>query len=216
MSDDETKRGPDSEANAKIVFLLSIFLCAVYVCAGIAKLAGASFIVDSFIRWGFPYWFVYPVGLAEIVLGGALMARGLSFHAAAGLGSLMMVAFGTHISADQYGMAVVPILLLVGLTFITYGRQLVRIGAKKKGKKTKARTRDKKRTATKNEPPSQSSASIRGVDAADLQSSLREFRTRTKSRSPEGPPDPPTAPAKISMPPPPKKNDDDDLPPQPL
>ena len=223
MSKEPRASGPDPEGGGKLTFVLGSLLALVFLGAGIGKLAGASFIVDSFIRWGYPYWFVYPVGLIEIVGAAGLMARNLSFHASAALGFVMLVAFGTHISAEQYGMALAPLLLLLGLAFITYGRQMVRLGKKDKAKKKKKKKK-KKSTAPSDAkealPERQSRVRVGDVDEGDLRSSLRAFRQRTKSQSPEMPPQVASAPAKVTtLPPPPKKkknDDDDDLPPPPL
>jgi len=199
-----TDSSPSTTANpglpATVLVINTALLSLVFAGAGVVKLASVAFIGDAFIRWGYPQWFIYPVGLIELAGAAALWVPGLSFHAAAALGGIMLFAFGTHASNGQYPMAGVTLLLLVLLGFVAYGRQLMRLGAqgKRAGKRaararTQAPASERKRDADRAPAPS-----------ADLDASLREFRKRTSGSADGGLPPPPIDGSKDGgLPPPP-------------
>lgn len=91
--------------------------------SGIAKLAGESHQVTSFLAWGLPTWFRYLVGTFEII-GGALLA----VPATAPIGSLilstiMVGALWTHaVNHDALHIAPAAVLLPVTLWLFQQNR----------------------------------------------------------------------------------------------
>ena len=41
-------------------------LALVFLASGGAKLAGLDFEIQAFTRWGYPIWFMYLTGVAEV------------------------------------------------------------------------------------------------------------------------------------------------------
>ena len=52
---------------------------------------------DAFVVWGYPMWFMYAVGVAEIVGGLSLFVPGLASWAALGLMTIMLGAVATSL-----------------------------------------------------------------------------------------------------------------------
>ena len=96
-------------------WVLSVALAALFFFAAYAKLASTEEVASAFGKFGYPLWFSYVVGLAE--LGGALLllAPKVASYAA---GILIVVMVGAIISTLRVGEsplfpAVVLILLAV-------------------------------------------------------------------------------------------------------
>jgi putative oxidoreductase len=91
---------------------VSILLAVIFLASGGAKLAGLSFEVEAFQRWGYPPWFMYLIGMVEVAGGIGLMVRQLSAAAAAGLSAMMIGAVGTHIVHNEWGMLVLALAIM--------------------------------------------------------------------------------------------------------
>jgi putative oxidoreductase len=79
-------------------------LAAIFALSGGAKLAGLEFEIEAFTRWGYPLWFMYATGAAEVAGAVALLVQRLSALAAAALTALMVGALGTHVIHAEWGM----------------------------------------------------------------------------------------------------------------
>lgn len=90
-----------------MIKFLSYFLAAIYFLSGAAKLAGLEFEITAFERWGYPLWFMYFTGLAEVAGGIALAANLLRKFAALALSALMIGAIATHIMHQEWPMTIV-------------------------------------------------------------------------------------------------------------
>lgn len=93
--------------------VLSYLLAIVFLLSGGAKLAGLEFELVAFERWGYPVWFMYFTGAAEVAGGIALAFNVLRKFAAPALAALMVGAIGTHVHHGEWPM------LLIALTIFT-------------------------------------------------------------------------------------------------
>ena len=86
-----------------------------FLAGGGTKLAGMAPHPEHFAAWGFPAFFLYVVGLTEVVAGGMLFSRKTRFYGALALGATMVGAVGTHlVHGDVAGS--VPALVLGAFT----------------------------------------------------------------------------------------------------
>lgn len=91
----------------------------VFVASGAGKLAASTRLVEGFLAWGYPLWFMYAVGAAEVI-GGVLLlmperrvlGAPLLFWGSATLGLIMAGAVGTHLMHSEYGALALPAALL--------------------------------------------------------------------------------------------------------
>jgi putative oxidoreductase len=91
---------------------VGVTLGCVFLGAGISKLVRPDFLVETFTGWGYPLWFLYVVGLVEI-LGAVLVLIPASRVAGASIiACVMLGAIGTHLMAGQLVMALVPAAML--------------------------------------------------------------------------------------------------------
>lgn len=82
----------------------SLLLALVFAASGLAKLAALDFEVQAFARWGYPLWFMFAIGAAELAGAVGLLLRRLSALASAALAALMLGAVGTHVLHAEWGM----------------------------------------------------------------------------------------------------------------
>ena len=96
----------------KVLLAVSILLAIAFLGAGLWKLSGAEMMVGNFERFGYPLWFMYFVGLAEVAGAIGLFVQRTAFYAAACLGILMLGAVGTRfLLNDSFGLIVPAIVL---------------------------------------------------------------------------------------------------------
>ena len=98
-------------------------LAVVYAGSGATKLAGLEMHVQNFAAWGYPSWFMYPVGVVE--LGGAvsLLIPRLTGYAAVLLGATMVGAVVTHLVNAEWLSWIPATILLVLLALVGYARR---------------------------------------------------------------------------------------------
>jgi putative oxidoreductase len=72
-------------------------LAAAFLAAGVAKLAGAPFMVDIFEQIGVGQWFRVVTGAVEVIGAVALLVPGLASVGALWLGGTMVGAVATHL-----------------------------------------------------------------------------------------------------------------------
>lgn len=92
-------------------WVLSLLMGLSFLAAGAAKFSGVEQIVQNFIRWGYPVWFRYLVGVAEIVAGVAILVPRTRFYGAALATGLMVGGLGTHLRFGEVAESV-PALVL--------------------------------------------------------------------------------------------------------
>lgn len=60
------------------LWFVAAVVALVFIFSGGMKLMGAEPIVQNFIRWGYPLWFMYLVAVVEVVAAVALMVPRLT------------------------------------------------------------------------------------------------------------------------------------------
>ena len=91
--------------------VLALLVGLVFLVSGGTKLAAVPAQVQSFARWGFPEWFMYGIGLLE-VLGAVLLVIPVSRIAGAALLLVVMIgAVATHTVNHEIDAILPPIVL---------------------------------------------------------------------------------------------------------
>ncbi|KMO33003.1 DoxX family protein [Methylobacterium variabile] len=104
--------------------LLRGLLTVVFVAAAGMKFAAVPFEVAGFARFGYPLWFMYAVGAAQLVGAALLWGRGTVAHGAVLLAAVMVGAAGSHLRAgDPVAMALPALVLLGLLAGLAYARR---------------------------------------------------------------------------------------------
>ena len=102
---------------------ISFLLALAFAGAGGSKLAGSEMLVESFARWGYPGWFMYGVGAAEVAGAVAVLVPRFAAIGGVWLATIMTGAVGTHLLNAEYAEWVpASVLLLLSLT-LTYLRR---------------------------------------------------------------------------------------------
>jgi len=99
----------------KSLLVISGLLAIAFLAAGLVKLSGAEMMAANFERFGYPVWFMYFVGIAEVAAAIGLFVQRTAFYAAVCLGILMIGAAGTHLMNDPPQQAI-PALVLLALS----------------------------------------------------------------------------------------------------
>lgn len=111
---------------------LRLLLTAVFVVAAGMKLTASEFEVSNFGRFGYPSWFMYAVGIAQLLGAGSLWVRGSVAYGALLLAALMAGGVVSHLRAGDPVVMAAPALgllvLLCGLAFARRGGLLPRRG----------------------------------------------------------------------------------------
>jgi uncharacterized membrane protein len=92
-----------------IVWILAALLAFAFAGAGITKLLGVEMQIKNLESWGYPLWFRFPIGLAEIAFAVALLIpkyRNLAFY---GIFIWTAIAVITLLQARQFNMIAAPI-----------------------------------------------------------------------------------------------------------
>ena len=120
---------PPSRNVTIAMWALAGLLALAFLAVGSFKLMGDQMHVDNFERWGYPIWFMYVVGVVEV-----LGALSLLYPRTAAWGALLLTgnmtgATITHLLASEWAMAPVPLVLGVLLVVLAKLRWPDRIGA---------------------------------------------------------------------------------------
>lgn len=98
--------------------ILIYVLAAIFLLSGGAKLAGLPFEIAAFERWGYPLWFMYAIGAAEVAGALALAINFLRHLAAPALSLLMLGAIGTHILHAEWPMMLIASTITAGCLYL--------------------------------------------------------------------------------------------------
>jgi len=104
----------------KRIKILSIIFAVLFVMSGGFKLAGAEMQAQNFDRWGYPVWFMYLTGVLEIVGAALIFMPKTRFWGGLLLCIIMVGALGTHVMHGEIMMALMPLVFLAGLGWITW------------------------------------------------------------------------------------------------
>ena len=110
-----------------IVWILAGLLALAYLGAGITKLLGVEMQIKNLESWGYPLWFRFPIGLAEIAFAVALLIPKYRKLALYGIFIWTAIAVITHLQAGQFNMIGAPIvfgLLALAILFLIRKQKL--------------------------------------------------------------------------------------------
>lgn len=104
---------------------LRFLLAAVFVGAAGMKLTASEFEVSNFERFGYPSWFMYAVGIAQVLGAVSLRVRGYVAYGSLFLAAMMAGGVASHLRAGDPVIMAAPALallaLLCGLAFVRRG-----------------------------------------------------------------------------------------------
>lgn len=104
--------------------ILRALVAVFFVIAAVLKLLAVKFEVDTFLRFGYPLWFMYVVGLAELAGAVLLWVRGAVGYGALLLVAVMIGALFSHIrGGDPISKMVPAAIILVLMAGLAYGRR---------------------------------------------------------------------------------------------
>ena len=121
-------RLPDARMSAhgpghhKGAWAAAIVLAAIFIPAGLTKLAGLASIRDMFQAWGYDLWFLYLIGALELIAGILLLVPRWATYAAAYLTIQMLGALATHIVNAEWLVALVPIAVGLVAMYLMWAR----------------------------------------------------------------------------------------------
>lgn len=94
-----SKALPEKLEDKKFRFL-AYFLGTIHLPFGLSKLAGVETMVAQWQQWGFPIWFLYFVGAAQLLGGICLFIRQLRLPASFSMALIMLGAIPTVINTS--------------------------------------------------------------------------------------------------------------------
>lgn len=105
-----------ARTRAIVLWSLSVLLALFFLVSGSGKLlngeaSGGARFDEQFEIWGYPAWFRFPVGLAEVAGAVGLLVPRLRPYAAAGLTLVMAGAVVTHLRIGEAAFAPIPLVL---------------------------------------------------------------------------------------------------------
>jgi uncharacterized membrane protein YphA (DoxX/SURF4 family) len=102
--------------------IIAYVLGVAHLIFGVTKLVGIPSMIHEFTEiWNFPMWFMYFVGVAQVVGGLALFTRQLRMPASLAMALIMIGAIATTIVSGQIVNVIICaiVLVLCLITFIT-------------------------------------------------------------------------------------------------
>ena len=105
-----------TRTRAIVLWSLSALLALMFLMSGSGKLlngasSGGVRFDEQFELWGYPSWFRFPVGLAEVAGAVGLLVPRVRSYAAAGLTLVMAGAVVTHLRIGEAAYAPIPLVL---------------------------------------------------------------------------------------------------------
>jgi putative oxidoreductase len=116
------ERARRSRARAFVLWALQIGAAAIFLAAGLSKLAGATAMVQMFDAVGVGQWFRYLTGSIEVTAALMLLVPGLAFFGALALAAVMLGAIGTHLFVIG-GNPSMPVVLLAATVYVAWTRR---------------------------------------------------------------------------------------------
>ena len=114
--------GRPSRVVVGILWALQIFSAAMFLFAGVSKLAGVPTMVQTFGVIGVGQWFRYLTGTIEVVSAVILLIPSVASYGAAALVATMIGAIITHLFIVG-GNPAMPIMLLASTATIAWARR---------------------------------------------------------------------------------------------
>jgi len=88
-------------AKETAIWLPTLFLIVVFTMQGAAKFSDTSGWARAFQHWGYPDWFRWTIGFAELLAAAFLLWRRTAALGAAIIVILMIGGIGTHVAAGD-------------------------------------------------------------------------------------------------------------------
>jgi uncharacterized membrane protein YphA (DoxX/SURF4 family) len=95
-------------------------LAIIFMVSGVLKFSGHPMLSEAFVRWGYPVWFSYCVGVIELSAGLMLLSPRTLFYGGVLLSLQMFGAFFTHIVHGEAVIAVLPLGLMLLMAQIVH------------------------------------------------------------------------------------------------
>jgi putative oxidoreductase len=105
----------------RVILVVAMLLGLLFLLSGGTKLAevrGPGMHTRDFESWGYPVWFMYVVGLWEVIGGAMLLAPSMRFYGAVLLSLDMLGAVVTNLRAGELNRAPFPLVLLILVVWI--------------------------------------------------------------------------------------------------
>ena len=112
---------PKQRATTVLLWVLTVLEALTMALAGAGKFRGNQW-PTLFVGWGYPLWFMYVIGAAEVVLALLLLAPKLASWAAMGLSVVMIGAIITQVRQPGPGGWTAAAVHLVLVVIIGTGR----------------------------------------------------------------------------------------------
>lgn len=106
-----------------VATIASWLLAGLFLLLGASKLAAADAQVAMFQGWGYPLWFMYVVGAAEVAAALLLLAQPTAFLGATLVFGLMVGGAGTHLAAGELWQLPLPIVTAVAAALVALLRR---------------------------------------------------------------------------------------------
>lgn len=108
----------------KKFIIIAYILGVAHVIFGVTKLVDIPSMIHEFTEvWSFPMWFMYFVGVAQVLGGIALFTRQLRMPASLAMALIMVGAIVTTIISGQFGNVAICLIVLV-LCLVTFINRL--------------------------------------------------------------------------------------------
>lgn len=114
-----------SIAKEALIWLPTLFLAFVFTTQGAAKFSDTSGWARAFQHWGYPEWFRWTIGFAELLSAAFLLWRRTAALGAALIIILMLGGIGTHLAANDrfwFRSETTPIVLATIVLLTRYSR----------------------------------------------------------------------------------------------
>lgn len=98
----------------------TMFLSSVFLVSGLPKLYGSAVAVNAFERWGYNQELMWSVGAVEFLCALFLLVPELASLSAAALSVVMFGSLFTHLAVGEYALALVPLAILSGLSWVVW------------------------------------------------------------------------------------------------
>jgi len=111
-----------SKGKRMALWIVSILLAGLFLFSGAPKLLTPGKVQPMFAHYGYAPWFATLIGIGEVLGAIGLLIRPLALLAAMGLSIIMVGAFFTHATHHELQNAMIPLVLVILLLAVGYGR----------------------------------------------------------------------------------------------
>lgn len=108
-------------------WIIQVLIAGLFLMMGSQKLMSDPETVANFTRWGMPDKIYLVIGTFEVLGAIGLLIPRVAGLAAVGLIMLMVGALFTHLTHNEMGMAMLPLVVMILLGVIVYLRNPLRM-----------------------------------------------------------------------------------------